>query len=453
MVQGGVFGRVRQVRINQSRINQPCVKRWARLFATAGRRVVVSLVAAAVLAGCAGPILRTAPPESGWRKAITPVAPAARVWADHPPAKAAAMQDGFVGKLVDRLRLAEARGEKAQFTILALSGGAADGAYGAGVLAGWTKTGERPKFDYVTGVSTGALIAPFAFLGSEYDSRLEALFTQTSTNDLLELALFSALTGGLGLVDNAPFKEAIAKNITPEVLAKIAAEHRLGRRLYVATTNLDARRSVIWDMGAIASRGDDAALRLFRKVVLASASIPGAFPPVYFDVEIDGKKYKEMHVDGGVTMSVFIAPSWVKLDGATADFLKGKTTIYVIQNNKIVPNYGPTDDKLISIASSSISEMIRTQARGDQLRIFSIAERNGFNYRVTFVPTSFSAEQKEAFDPKYMRLLFDVGLKRGVAGVAWLDEPPELPSTLRRRSKKEAAEAAALKAAPKLATR
>lgn len=410
--------------------------RWAQ--ASAG------LALTAFLSGCAGEIVRMAPPDTAWREAVVPGGGAAdRMWADAPPANGDAQMSAFTEQTLRRFAEAEERGEEPSFDILALSGGAEDGAYGAGVIVGWTETGERPRFDIVTGVSTGAIIAPFAFLGPDYDDELETFFTTTSTDDLVEPALFSALLGGLGLVDATPFETIIAETVTLEFLEAIAQEHEAGRRLFMATTNLDARRPVIWDMGAIAVRavnGDEAAVDLFRAVMRASASIPGAFPPVFIDVQIGDEIFQEMHVDGGVVVAVFVAPSWFVFADELAAALNGRATIYVILNNKVTPPYEVISDDIFSIAGASISEMIRAQGRGDLLRIFATARINGFAYRVTVVPSGFDVVSSELFDPVYMTALFEVGREFGRSGEPWSSEPPALPASVRDRLRAESAQ-------------
>src|SRR5262249_54645862 len=162
----------------------------------------------------------------------------------------------------------------------AMSGGGADGAYAAGLLTGWTQTGKRPEFSVVTGVSIGALISPYAFLGSRYDAELKDSITTITPADI-----FEDHATGESFMDSWPLKKTIEKRVTPQLVAEIAAEHRKGRRLLAITTNVDAGRRVIWNMGAIAERGDEKSLKLFRDVLLASASIPGFFPPVFIEVE------------------------------------------------------------------------------------------------------------------------------------------------------------------------
>lgn len=204
-----------------------------------------------------------------------------------------------------------ARGQTQNF--LAVSGGGGDGVYGAGLLAGWSAARTRPVFDIVIGVSTGALIAPFAFLGSAYDRPLFEIYTKYGTKDILKADVLAGLLGGSALANAAPFEKLITTYITPALLQVIVRQHNSGRRLFVGTTNIDAQRPVIWDMGAIAASGRPEALRLFRSILQASASVPGAFPPVRFKVQADGKTYDEMHVDGGVTEQVFFLPSQIML--------------------------------------------------------------------------------------------------------------------------------------------
>jgi hypothetical protein len=174
---------------------------------------------------------------------------------------------------------------------LAMSGGGADGAFSAGVLTGWTQSGKRPDFTMVTGVSIGALIAPYAFLGSKFDEELRKNLTTVTGADI-----FEDRSTHESFFDTWPLRRLIEKRVTAELVAGVAAEHRKGRRLLVVTTNVDAGRRVVWDMGAIAQKGDEAALKLFRDVLLASSAIPGFFQPVLIEVEANGKKFQEMHV-------------------------------------------------------------------------------------------------------------------------------------------------------------
>ncbi|MDD5633750.1 MAG: patatin-like phospholipase family protein [Candidatus Omnitrophica bacterium] len=310
------------------------------------------------------------------------------------------------------------------YSVLAVSGGAANGAYGAGLLNGWSKEGSRPEFKIVTGISTGAIIAPFAFLGSGYDDRLKEFYTQYSTKDVVEIKISKN-----SLASTRPLECIIKKYVDEQLLEKIAIEYNKGRRLYVGTTNLDAQRLVVWDMGKIAAIGDDKALALFRKIILASASIPVAFPPVYFTVEVDDKTYDEMHVDGGITRQVFFV--YDVLHGAEkafrekgVDTSKIKYSIYVIRNGYVDPIWAEVPDKISSIAERSMDTMTNVQGTGDlyQLYVFAKAGRGDFN--LAYIPSSNVYNPKELFDVSVMRKLFDLGLEQAEHGYPWKKTPP-----------------------------
>ncbi len=312
---------------------------------------------------------------------------------------------------------------------LALSGGGNDGAFGAGILNGWSDSGHRPTFHVVTGVSTGALIAPLAFLGESYDQKLRELFTQTHTDGILLMDIWtflSGLTGGLSLSDVSPFIEQIKKTYTPEILDKIAAEHRKGRRLFVATTNIEAQRGVIWNMGAIAASDNPEKLELFHKVIQASAAIPGVFEPVFIDVTVDGNRYSEIHVDGGVTAQVFLFPMQMP-QTVVKEMKKSKIerNLYVIRNGKIGPEYkGFPNPGLFSISARSVESLIKNNGTGDLYRLYLAAQRDGTRYHEAHIPESFNVESKEMFDPDYMKALFDLGRGMRVNGQAWNLAPP-----------------------------
>src|SRR3981081_2908338 len=211
---------------------------------------------------------------------------------------------------------------------LALSGGGADGAYGAGVLNGWTAAGTRPKFAVVSGGSTGALIAPFAFLGPAYDATLRDVYPSGIAESLLDTPSIVHAIFGSGLFGNTHLRELVARYVGQDMLGAIAAEHVKGRRLLIVTTNLDTQRTVIWDMGRIATIGSAQALNLFRDVLTASASIPVVFPPMLIDAEANGHRFQEMHVDGGVTAPVLTLPeAFLLRNGAPARRLR--MNIYV----------------------------------------------------------------------------------------------------------------------------
>ena len=314
-----------------------------------------------------------------------------------------------------------------EHSLLALSGGASNGAYGAGVLVGWTESGERPEFSMVTGISTGALAAPFAFLGSQYDAVLEEVYTTLRTQDLVRERGMLAYFTSDALADTDGLRDLIAKYVTAQVMEEIAAEYRTGRSLFVGTTNLDAGRAVIWDLGRIADYGGAEALSLIRQVLLASASIPVAFPPVLIEVEVDGERYDEMHVDGGVAAQAFLTPGLVDLKSTMEKLRsKGMPTVYVIRNGYLKAEWEPVERQSASISERAIASMIRLQGESDLYRIYLTAVLDGMEYRQTSIPRSFTVKPNEPFDPEYMRALFELGRSRAADGSAWESHPPEV---------------------------
>jgi len=309
-------------------------------------------------------------------------------------------------------------------TVLALSAGGADGAYGAGVLAGWTANGSRPEFDVVTGVSTGALLSVLAFLGPEYDDLLRELYTTQTNETIFRRRGLGGLFGD-SLYDNAPFKEQIEEQITPEVLAKIAAEHAKGRRLYVATTNIDAGELVIWDMGKIAQGGRTNPLQHFQKVLRASASVPGFFQPVYIKPK-RGVQLRQAHVDGGVKEPVLYS------DFMGVSPLSDRRLYMVVNGSTQRFNASkPVEASLASITRKTISELLR-ELQGDTIfRHYVSAKNAGVKFHLTSIPNSIPIAQESLdFDPARMRQLYQAGYEAGLKGVStWATQPPTAIST------------------------
>jgi predicted acylesterase/phospholipase RssA len=304
---------------------------------------------------------------------------------------------------------------------LALSSGGEDGAFGAGLLAGLGAAGKRPEFSVVTGVSTGALLAPFAFLGSHYDEAMRDAYTRITSADIFEVGATPE-----SFVNTWPLKELIAKEFTPAMLADIAAEYAKGRRLFIVTTDLDAGRSVVWNMGAIAAHGGDQALNLFRTVLLASTSIPGAFPPVLIEVEANGKKFAEMHVDGGVGGQFFVAP--IALTAATSDFKLPATELYVMVNTGLQPDFETVKRNTASILTQSVGMAVKIDTRLMLDRAYLLAKRSGIPFNVASIPPDFSAPSRGAFDPDYMRALFQAGVDQGKSATPFASTPPPYPA-------------------------
>jgi hypothetical protein len=302
---------------------------------------------------------------------------------------------------------------------LILSTGGADGAFGAGLLNGLSAAGKRPDYAVVTGVSTGALMAPFIF-AARYDAALAAVYTQTSAADIFEV-------GGTGesFLDTWPLRDLITKQINAALLADIAAAHQAGRRLFIVTTDLDSGRSVVWNMGAIAVHGGEAAIKLFRSVLLASGSVPGAFPPVLIEVEANGKHFAEMHVDGGVGGQFFVAPP--ALMASNSSYKIPADALYIVINSSLQPEFQIVERSTPAILAQSVSVAIKADLRVLLDRAFVAAQKSGIGFNVASIPANFNAPSRGAFDPDYMKALFKVGYDQGKSANPFAAEPPPFP--------------------------
>lgn len=356
-----------------------------------------------------------------------------RAWGDEVPGDVHAE---FRQRLPNMPRLAQSSRRingRPVVNILALSGGGSDGAFGAGLLTGWTERGDRPVFQVVTGVSAGAIIAPFAFLGSRYDHQLREIWTDYGTNQLIVAQVLPGLLGGPSLADSGPLKALIEKYVTRSFLALIAAEYRKGRLLLIGTTNLDAQRPVVWNMGEIAASRHPRALELFRQVILASASIPGALPPVNITVDYGKKTFEEMHVDGGTTHEVFVSPIQVPFKEFDRFYdAPPIRRLYIVKNGKFDPEYKAVKEQTIPIAARAIETLIKSQHKGDIYRIYRTAQDAGADFNLTFVPDSFDLKSTEAFDRRYQAALFAEGMRMSKSGRLWVKKPPDVA---RRKSR------------------
>jgi predicted acylesterase/phospholipase RssA len=383
----------------------------------------------ALNAGCATEANRNPVPMHLMPEASVPGMGPVRYWGDEMPKEAV---EELRRKIPYMPRLAESPPEhgKPVVNFLAISSGGDDGAFAAGLLVGWTQSGRRPRFEIVTGVSAGALIAPLAFLGPAYDRQLTAMWTRYGTQDLIVKRPLAAMFGGAALADTGPLAELIAYYIDQPFLDAVAAEYRRGRILLIETTNLDAQRPVVWNMTAIAGSRHPRALSLFRQVLLASASVPGIFPPVHIRVEAGGELREEMHVDGGTTQKVFIAPLQLRLSMLDPLYSAPPLRrIYVISNTKLAPEWEPPRNDTRAIAERSLRTLSKSQGAGDLIRLYVLATRDGAEFNLAAIPSSFRPKSKEAFDRHYMRALFDVGFVEGRGGYRWLSAPPELGAT------------------------
>jgi hypothetical protein len=386
----------------------------------AAGRIVIA--AAVLLCGCSAPTRNPVPVEKMARVEIAGM-PGVRAWGDEfsPQFQADVLQSIRDEREEDYPTVDGTR----SYAALLVSGGGDSGSFGAGFLEGWTETGTRPVFKLVTGISAGALIAPFAFLGSDHDAQLEAAFTTIDRHDIYKKRSVFKVLGSESVVKTDPLAELIAGFADREFLKAVAREHDRGRRLYVATTNLDAQRLVIWNMGLIARHADERALELFRSVLLASASIPVAFPPVYFEVVVDGERFDEMHVDGGIINQFFFF-------GATLDLLEGASgmgiepgsraahhTVYIIRNDEIGPAPEHIPRKMTRIASRSVDTLIKATAMGDLFRVYSIARLGRLDVKYVGIPEDFKKESQDLFDTADMRRLFEIGRELALEDDPW----------------------------------
>jgi hypothetical protein len=389
------------------------------------RQVVLFAVLATALAGCRalrGPTRPVPlPPDTS---------PDALIDADDPAESlnplSADELSGAAEKIRESRRAAKKDGKR--YEILLLSGGAVYGAYSAGVLAGWTQTGTRPQFDVVTGISTGALIAPLAFLGPEYDPVIRSRYTGVRNEDLFTIR--KQLRGLFfeSVADVSPFREKLYETINRQVIAAVAAEHAKGRRCYVGTTNLDTKRLIVWDLGAIAARAGrepDGACRqaaedLFREAIIASASIPGFFPSVRFQVLIDNAVYEEMHVDGGITQSMFFRPPHVEPSQREAfgpQSLAG-SNLYMLVAGKLYADPEGVRPRTVSVVGAAASALLYASGRQDLFRFYLLSILTGMNYYYAAIPADFKTTGSSTnFDPVEMQKLYDEGYRRGLDGV------------------------------------
>jgi hypothetical protein len=302
-------------------------------------------------------------------------------------------------------------------TYLALSGGGADGAYGVGVLNGWTAAGTRPTFSVVSGVSTGGLIAPFAFLGSQYDDTLREVYTSGIAESLLDDPSIIRVLFGAGLFGNKRLRELVARYVGPEILAAVARENAKGRKLLVVTTDLDTQRTVLWDMGKIAAVGSPEALRLFRDVMAASASIPLVFPPILIEAEGQGRRFQEMHVDGGVTAPVLTLPDALLFQGRLPG--NSRMNIYILVNKKLERTFELVSNSTIDVASRSLSSITQSQTRSVIFSTYDFAKRNRWGFHLSYIERDYPASSSEGFDTAYMRALYQYGYEKAASGRAW----------------------------------
>ena len=394
----------------------------------ASRRGVLALAAPLLAPGCALPMrLAAVPPPQRERVSLLGI-PNERFFV-HERAGQVALQEEYLAAVIRRAAALgyDTRRSVPGLDLLAISGGGEDGAFGAGLLTGWTERGDRPEFFLVTGVSTGALIAPFAFLGSEWDAGLRAVYTEITLADILIQRYYTAAILDDGMADNTPLLRTISRHMDERMLAEIARAYQSGRLLLMGTTNLDAERPVVWNIGAIAASGHPRALDTVRRVMLASAAIPGAFAPVLFEVEVDGVAHHELHVDGGVFAQAFLYPPTVgdeRRRRIAAGLPVAPTRAWVIRNARLEPGGAEVRRRTLGIAGRAISSMIAALGYNDIIRIYFSAERDRVDFNLAYIRNDFTIPYDLPFDQAYMRPLFDYGRQRMLRGEAWVRTPP-----------------------------
>ena len=386
---------------------------------------LIAMTTALLAQGCAGPVRKEAVPAAFTDQAVIPGMAEVRyrVGID----TEALQREGIASLRREQTYLASTghRGGMPPAVFLAVSGGGDNGAFGAGLLNGWTAAGDRPEFKLVTGVSTGALIAPFAFLGPAYDEQLKRFYTTTGPADIAkQRSLLAAVTSD-ALADNAPLWQLVSREVNQSLLDAIAREYDKGRLLFVATVDLDARQTVLWNLTKIAASKDPNALDLFRSLMIASASIPGAFPPVMIDVEANGRAYQEMHVDGGTMSQVFVYPPSLDIEALSRKLgTQRERRAYIIRNARLDPEWAQVERRTMNIAGRAISSLIHTQGIGDLYRIYLTCQRDGVDFNLAYVPASFNAPHREEFDTEFMRALYKTGYDMAAKGYPWEKAPP-----------------------------
>lgn len=390
--------------------------------------IVILALFTLFLTACTKELLRNPVPPEYQQTAEVVDMPGVRAWGDE---RSELFHQDVVNSINNEAEGMFPRGPNGEFQYsgLALSGGGDHGAFGAGFLRGWSQSGNRPTFKIVTGISTGAMIAPFALLGENYDDILKKAFTTiTVANIYDEHSLLSAYLNE-SLADNHPLKELVHEVVSDEVIDAIGKAHLNGQRLFIGTTNFDSQRPVIWNMGAVANSVHPEAYGVFREILVASAAIPIFFPAVFFDVEAGGETYEEMHVDGGTVGQMFFY-------GATLDWqnvlreASGKdepvddSVLYTIIDGEVDPTSKPVRRRLVPITERTIRTMVKVSAWSALYRMYLHAEQGGYNFKFVGLPDEYEPVHTDPYNQEEMTRMFQIGLKMGREGISWRTIPP-----------------------------
>lgn len=392
------------------------------------RRALLATSAPLALAGCALPSRLPAVPAEH-RPQVTVLGLPNERFFPGDPAGQLGLQQEFAAAVQRNMatRGLAPSGPLPALDLLAISGGGEDGAFGAGLLVGWTELGNRPEFFLVTGVSTGALTAPFAFLGSAWDPALRAVYTEITLSDILHQRYITAALFDDAMADNSPLFRTISRHVDDRMLIEIARAYDSGRLLLVGTTNLDAERPVIWNIGAIAKSGHPRALDTVRRIMLASAAIPGAFAPVLFDVNVGDAQHQELHVDGGVFAQAFLYPSSVgdvRRQRIAQRLPTAPVRTWIIRNARLESRGSEVNRRTLGIVGRAVGSMIAASGHNDIVRMYLAAERDRVDYNLAFIGDDFTIPYTLPFDQAYMRPLFEYGRQRMLRGDVWVKRPP-----------------------------
>ncbi|WP_394240784.1 patatin-like phospholipase family protein [Vibrio astriarenae] len=310
---------------------------------------------------------------------------------------------------------------------LALSGGGVNGAFAAGILNAWSDTGQRPDFDVISGISTGAIVSVFAYLGESYDEALKSYYTETTLDEMFKRNSFLSMVSRNAIVDVSGFEKKVRDAVDQDMLSALAAERDKGRLLLIGTTNLDYEKLALWDIGRIAKHGSPESMELIQDIIIASSSIPGLFPAKLINVYDGEHQLDELHVDGGVSRQVFFAPQWIRKTIVEEE--RGQE-VYVIRNGRLRPTYRVIDYDLATISARSLSSLTRNQGVGDVDFIYYFCRHNSIDFMLAHIDSDFEyfAEDEEPLE--YMRWLYEYGYSKVINNDAWSDIPPSMEPML-----------------------
>lgn len=376
-------------------------------------RILVTLLTLTAMVACTAATRNPVDPADLANPQV-PGIEGARYWADVEPAN--------INELLETsLRQRRSAGFSGPTTVLTLSGGAEDGAFAAGILNAWSEAGTRPEFQVVTGVSTGALAAPFAFLGSDYDHALRDLYGGLPPERIFARRSILSILPNASVKSVDPLKELIEEYLTDEFMEDIAIQHKRGRRLLIQSVSLDAQRPVLWDLGAIAASGAPNGKEVFRDALLASAAIPGVFPPVLIDVAGEAGVKDELHVDGGVISQSAFLPGWA----IPTHYTRG-ARVYSIRNGKVAPEPETVGLGIVPVSKRSLATLIKLQGAQDLWNAYLLSKEQGGSFKATWIRTDFNETLEQSFDPKYMQALFQYGYNRFKMNDLWSSKPPRV---------------------------